>query len=106
MTFATDELRRLQNFYGERTLGELLKWGDEAMSIGRPGGKGPWVDRDGTVNPSERTPAAWDPMEAALILRPEPRKANGCAHEGQWIKGVVEERGFNDDRPGIERLIG
>lgn len=74
MTYTTDELRKLQNYYGERAVDLLLKWGGAVVSIGRPGGKGPWVDRDGTVNPSERTPAAWDPLEAALILRPERRK--------------------------------
>lgn len=62
--------------HGKRVHLRGLWWGGggAVVSIGRPGGNGPWVNREGTVNPSERTPVAWDPMEAALILRPERRK--------------------------------
>jgi hypothetical protein len=36
MTYTTDELRKLQNYYGERAVDLLLKWGGAVASIGRP----------------------------------------------------------------------
>jgi hypothetical protein len=74
MTYTTDELRKLQNYYGERAVDLLLKWGGAVASIGRPVGNGPWVNREGTVCSAAHTFTIWDSNEAALILRPERRK--------------------------------
>jgi hypothetical protein len=77
MTYTTDELRKLQNYYGAWAVYLLLKWGDRVKSIGRPVGNGPWVNREGAVCSTAPMFTIWDSNDAARVpLLAAERKTN------------------------------